>query len=64
MPVQDVEWLNIGHIVGCCHSSCNSLAVGTTQRTRYYNPHIAGRRSNCDCGQASSREKDILIQFW
>jgi len=50
--------------VGYRHSSCSSLAIGTTQRTRDYNPCIAGRRSNRDSSKASSREKDILIRIW
>ena len=64
MPGKNIESLDIGHTVGYRHSSCNSLAIGTTQRTRDYNPYIAGRRSNRDSGQAPSREKDILIRMW
>ena len=50
--------------MGYRHSSCNSLAIGTTQRTRDYNPCITGRRSNRGSGQASSREKAILVRIW
>jgi hypothetical protein len=64
MPGKNTESLDIGHIVGYRHSSCNSLAIGTTQRTRDYNPCIAGRRSNRDSSKASSRAKDILIRIW
>ena len=63
VPGKNTESLDIGHIVGYRHSSRSSLAIGTTQRTRDYSPCIAGHRSNCDCGQASSREKDILIRI-
>jgi hypothetical protein len=63
MPQKNIESLDIGHTVGYRHSSCGSLAIGTTQRIRDCSPYIAGHRSNCDCGQASSREKDILIQI-
>jgi hypothetical protein len=63
MPGKNTESLDIGHTVGYHHSSCGSLAIGITQRTRDYNPCIAGRRSNRDCGQASSRAKDILIRI-
>ena len=55
--------LDIGHFVGYRNSSRNSLALGTTQRTRDYNSHVAGHRSDCDCGQASSREKNILVRI-
>ena len=55
--------LDIGHIVGYRDSSRNPLAIGLLNGTRDYNPCIAGRRSNRDSGQASSREKDILIRI-
>jgi len=64
MPEKKSGLLGIGHTVGCRHSSCGSLAIGTTQRTRDYSPYIAGRRSNRDSSKASSREKDILIRIW
>jgi hypothetical protein len=64
MPAPKIERLNIGHTVGCRHSSCGSLAIGATQRTRDYSPYIAGRRSNRDSSKASSRAKDILIRIW
>ena len=64
MPEKKSGLLDIGHTVGYRHSSCSSLAIGTTQRTRDYNPCIAGRRSNRDSSKASSREKDILIRIW
>jgi hypothetical protein len=64
MPGKNTESVDIGHTVGCRHSSCGSLAIGTTQRTRDDSPCIAGRRSNRDSSKASSREKDILIRIW
>jgi hypothetical protein len=64
MPAHNMERLNLGHTVGYRHSSCSSLAVGLLNGTRDYSPYIAGHRSNCDRGQASSREKDILIRIW
>ena len=50
--------------MGYRNSSCSSLALGLHGGTREYSPSIAGYRSNRDCGQASSREKDILIRIW
>ena len=47
---KNAEALDIGHTVGYRYSSCNSLALGTTQWTRDYSSHIACHRSDCDCG--------------
>ena len=64
MPEKITEALDIGHTMGYRNSSCDSLAFGTTQWTGDNNSCIAGRRSDRDSGQASSREKDILIRIW
>jgi hypothetical protein len=63
MPGKNTGSLDIGHTVGYRHNSCGSLAVGLLNGTRDYSPHIAGHRCDRGSGQASSREKDILIQI-
>ena len=63
IPEKNNASIDIGHTVGYRHSSCNSLAVGTIQRTRDYSPRITGHRHNRGSGQASPRAKDILIRI-